>query len=501
MDYVKKVKELEKLLKEKDEKIEHLEKIAEAYNRLTDAFNQELLEADKTVKAYESLQEIILNEKMDADKTIQAYENIEELSMTEKLETEKLLKAQEAVSQLSYEELLHKENVIRRILEINKNLSFILNTDILLHKILKYLIDSVRAERGVIFLRKSNRLIPTIFLNFTQDELKKDYFEFSYNSIYETARTKESNLVINHPLNGETEKKISFMSIPLMHKDKLLGIVYVDMISETDTFSESDFAIGEIFCSQASISLYNSILYSEIKRQNRNLIKLINVKNEFINKMTEYMTSPLNHIIDELKSLYKGGNLPLELRNKILSALILRVEKLLHFVNKVVNFVSLETSTDELFKDDIDLKGLINKIIENYKEEIEAKKLNISISISDDAEKIQGNYTLFKTMLDELISNAIFYNKPEGMVTIKVNFNGERYKFEIIDTGEGIKEEEKEKIFEQFYRGQYAPSLNQKGAGLGLYMVKNLVHSYGGNISFQSEYGEGTKFSLIIPAY
>ncbi len=501
MNYTKKIAELEKQLKEKDEKIEQLEKISEAYNKLTEAFNQELVDADKTLKAYEALQEIILNEKMEADKTIHAYENIEELSMIEKMETEKFLKAQEAVSQLSFEELLRKENIIRRILEVNKNLSFILNTDILLQKILKYLMESVRAERGVIFLRKSSKLIPTIFLNLTQEELKKEYFEFSYNKIYETARTKESNLIINHIIDKKTNLKISFMSIPLIYKDKLLGIIYVDTLSETVTFSESDFAIGEIFCSQASISLYNSILYSEIRKQNRDLIKLINVKNEFINKMTEYLSAPLNHIIEELKSLHKGGNLPLELRNKILSALIQRVEKLLHFVNKVINFVSLETSAEDLFKDTIDLKSLIKQIIENYKTEIEAKKLNISISISEDIEKIQGNLTVFKTMLDELISNAIFYNKPEGMVSITINSNGERYKFEVIDTGEGIKEEEKDKIFEQFYRGKYAPSLNQKGAGLGLYMVKNLVQTYGGNISVHSVYGEGTKFTLTIPVY
>ncbi len=499
MDYEKTIKELKKQIKEKDEKIANLEKIADAYNKLTEAFNEELKEADKTLKAYEALQEIVLNEKKDIEKTLQAHESLEELTALEKKEAEKFLKAQEAVNQLSFEELLHKENVLRKILEINKNLSFILNTDILLHKILKYLVESVRAHRGVIFLRKGNKLIPTIFLNFSQEDLKKDYFKFSYEKIYETSRKRESILIVNE--NIDENKKLSFMCIPLSYKDKLLGIIYVDMISETDTFSESDFAIGEIFCSQASISLYNSILYSEIRRQNRTLIKLVNVKNEFINKMSEYLKAPIVHILEELKSLLKSGNLPLELRNKILSALIVKVEKLNNFANKVINFVSLETSAEDLFRDKLELKDLIDKILENYKSEIKEKNLNISISISEEAKKISGNYTIFKTILDELISNAIFYNKPNGMITINITFNGEKYKFEVIDTGEGIKKEEKEKIFEQFYRGQFASSLNQKGAGLGLYMVKNLVASYGGNISVNSEEGEGTKFTITIPAY
>ena len=502
MDYDKRIKELEEQLKEKDKKIKELESISEAYTKLTDIFNEELKEADKTLKAYESLQKVIENEKVEADKIIQAHEIIEELSMKEKIETEKFLKAQETVNQLSFEELLHKENILRKILEINRNLSSILNTDILLHKILKYLSDSVKAQRGIIFLRRGGKIVPTIFFNINQKELKEDYFDFPYKKIYETARLKESKLIVNHQIDGKkSAKKISFMCIPLTYKDKLLGITYLDKISNSYTFSESDFAIGQIFCSLASISLYNSLLYSEIRKQNRALIRLINVKNEFINKMTEYLKSPLNHVIEELKSLHKGGNLPLELRNKILSALILKVEKLSNLVNKVINFVSLENSAEELFRDEIQLEDLINEILFNYNEEIERKNLNISVSVNSEAKKMQGNHTVFKTMFDELISNAVFYNKHNGMITINVDFNGERYKFEIVDTGEGIKAEEKDKIFEQFYRGHFAPSLNQKGAGLGLYMVKSLVQSYSGTINVQSEEGEGTKFTVIIPAY
>ncbi len=499
MNYEDRIKELENQIKEKDEKIAQLEKIADAYNKLTDVFNEELKEADRTLKAYESLQDVIIKEKLEVETILKAHENLEELSSLERKEAEKFLEAQEAVNKLSYEELLHKENVLRKILEINKNLSFILNTDVLLSKILKYLLESVRANRGIVFLRKANKLIPSILLNISKEEIKKDYIKTSYEKIYDTSRTRQSTLVLNVSLEGK--EKLSFMCIPLLYKEKLLGIIYLDMISETDTFSESDFAIAEIFCSQASISLYNSILYSEIRRQNKTLIKLINVKTEFINKMSDNLKGPLNNILDELKSLLKSGNLPLELRNKILSSLILKVEKLSNFANKVINFVSLETSSNELFKDKVVLSDLINKILENYKTEIEEKKLNVSIAISEEVEKIDGNNTIFKTIFDELISNAIFYNKNEGMLTIRATMSGEKYKFEIIDTGNGIRKEDRDKVFEQFYRGVDSYSLNQKGAGLGLYMVRNLVNTYGGNISMQSEVGEGTKFTITIPAY
>jgi len=94
-----------------------------------------------------------------------------------------------------------------------------------------------------------------------------------------------------------------------------------------------------------------------------------------------------------------------------------------------------------------------------------------------------GSETVESSVLAGLLWIVIFFSASGGLARVF------------------IKEEEKERIFEQFYRGQYAPSLNQKGAGLGLYMVKNLVQTYGGTINLHSEYGEGTKFSLIIPVY
>ena len=105
-----------------------------------------------------------------------------------------------------------------------------------------------------------------------------------------------------------------------------------------------------------------------------------------------------------------------------------------------------------------------------------------------------------RTILDEVVSNAIFYNKPEGMVTIQGSATSQFLKLEVIDTGHGIRKEDLEKIYEQFYRSIDSASMNQAGAGLGLFMVKNLLKSYGGDISVQSTFGEGSKFTLTFLA-
>ena len=134
---------------------------------------------------------------------------------------------------------------------------------------MKFLIDSVKAQRGVLFLKRNSRLSPKIFLHMSQHELKTPYFEESLSEIDRSAKTQKSSLVVNRKtvIDGK-ETLISSLCVPLVHKDRLLGVVYADIISDTDTFRESDLFAAEIFSSQASISLFNAMLTTRVKVEN-----------------------------------------------------------------------------------------------------------------------------------------------------------------------------------------------------------------------------------------
>ena len=136
-EYEARIQELEDKIRDKDREIDDMKKLAEAYNHLSDLFNQELIEADRTLKAQEIIQNMMREEKIQAEETIHAHEHLEEFNVIEKIEVEKILEAHEQVTNLSIQELIHKDEVLRKILDVNKSLSAILDTDILLHKILK----------------------------------------------------------------------------------------------------------------------------------------------------------------------------------------------------------------------------------------------------------------------------------------------------------------------------------------------------------------------------
>ena len=97
-----------------------------------------------------------------------------------------------------------------------------------------------------------------------------------------------------------------------------------------------------------------------------------------------------------------------------------------------------------------------------------------------------------------MISNAIFYNRVDGKIEIRGYKQGDYLMVDIIDSGHGIKKSDIHSVFEQFYRTETSPTLNEKGAGLGLFLVRKFLRYYNGDVSVDSTYGVGSKFSARL---
>jgi two-component system phosphate regulon sensor histidine kinase PhoR len=117
------------------------------------------------------------------------------------------------------------------------------------------------------------------------------------------------------------------------------------------------------------------------------------------------------------------------------------------------------------------------------------------------AVQIFGNPESLSRMIDNLINNAIIYNKPGGKVFIKLSKSDNKAVLEITDTGVGISEEHLPFIFERFYRVDKARSRFSGGSGLGLAICKGVIEKHNGTITVQSVLGEGTTFQIKLPIW
>ena len=111
--------------------------------------------------------------------------------------------------------------------------------------------------------------------------------------------------------------------------------------------------------------------------------------------------------------------------------------------------------------------------------------------------KVSGNReSLTETFLN-IIENGLKYNRENGLLKVSAVSNGRNAVVTIRDTGFGIKKEDSERIFDRFYRSDTAR--NEEGTGLGLSIAKAIIEAHGGEIAVESELGEGSTFTVVLP--
>ena len=468
-----------------------------AFEQFEALSEKERLDADKTIQAQQSILDLASKEKEDAEKTIMAHQNLQTLTSKEMEDAEKLIKAQQELSNLSMSELMQRDKAIRNVLDINKTISSILDEELLFDRILRSLADSLKAKRGVLFLKAENGIQQKSLYGIKADDIQKKTFSYSSNIIDESARSQNSRLIINQKIKtGKTESNISIIAVPLIYEKKFLGVIYLDNLSETETFKHLDLEVAEIFSSQAAISINNTMLYLRIREQNEELMRLMNLKNQFYSHVSENLAIPISAVQNQMQKLIANTEISEADRSTQLNRILTQVNKLENTVKKIISIEALENEVDQLFSDKVNFLKIIQDILEKHHEEKDKRKIKVTTLIPSEFEEYKGNETIIRTILDELISNSIFYNRENGNVDIRGTVHDDFLALDVIDTGWGIKDEDKEHVFEQFYRTEDSPTLNEYGAGLGLYMVKTFVSHYRGEVKMRSQYKRGSTFSV-----
>jgi two-component system phosphate regulon sensor histidine kinase PhoR len=113
---------------------------------------------------------------------------------------------------------------------------------------------------------------------------------------------------------------------------------------------------------------------------------------------------------------------------------------------------------------------------------------------------LTGDAEALERLVVNLVENAIKYNRVGGTVTLRLRAEATEVVLEVVDTGIGIPEVDRERIFERFYRVDRGRARSQGGTGLGLAIVKHAVRRHGGTLTVESRLGEGSTFRVELPA-
>jgi len=230
--------------------------------------------------------------------------------------------------------------------------------------------------------------------------------------------------------------------------------------------------------------------------QNQQLLEIDRQKDEFVSSISHELRTPLTSIagyvellLEEEQDTGKRGHLAIVERN---------ADRLLALVSDLLFAARLQYGRLELERSPVDLQTLVRQAMDSARPRAQAASVVLGVETVD-VPKIQGEPAKLAQLLDNLISNAIKFTPRDGRVDVRLAARDTMIRIEVSDTGIGIPDEERERLFERFFRAQAALERQIQGTGLGLYISKAIVEAHGGRIGVDGAPGEGTTFVVELP--
>ncbi len=228
--------------------------------------------------------------------------------------------------------------------------------------------------------------------------------------------------------------------------------------------------------------------------------KEVDEKNkEFISIATHELRTPLTAIIGNLSMITEDFGSRLDETIKPLVGQVFESSvRLKELVNDMLDVARLEGGRVEFSPVNIDIKLTSKAVIDNL--QITAKENGISLTYSEaGALEVFADEARLRIILNNFVSNAIKYNRPNGSVTVSHSMKDGKLVTSIADTGLGIPEEQKAHMFEKFFRVKNDDRKNVVGTGLGMYITREYILSMNGELWFESIHGQGTTFYFTLP--
>lgn len=229
---------------------------------------------------------------------------------------------------------------------------------------------------------------------------------------------------------------------------------------------------------------------TEIKAEKELVEKATVSKDEFISNVTHEMNTPLTSIHGYAELLDAGGMTD-EQKATAYKTILAQSERLTNLIACIINYSEIDS--DDLPAYDVDFSALARETL--YALKPEADKRNVSIVENiDDGVIIPSRHERLSELFGNLVRNAIKYNKDGGKVIVTLNRNN----LIVEDTGIGIADENKDKVFSRFFTVDKSHSGKNGGFGLGLAVVKKICRKSGWKLSLDSTLGEGSKFTVTF---
>lgn len=340
--------------------------------------------------------------------------------------------------------------------------------------------------------------------------------EFSINKKIKEKLFSDENLILNlkdefinliNPPNSS-----SFLILKLIIKNTVYGFVLLCKDSENYynntnikaataigsviSYKIKDIELSEIFKAQLKTLKDNVI---QIREQNKKILEMDKIKNEFLANVSHELRTPLNAIIgfSEILSNKFYGDLNDKQLEYVKDIHVSGIH-LLGMINELLDISKIEANAMNLNKTEFSLVQAVEEVVNTVRPLAQKKTISIDTNVVDG--KVVADFQKIRQILYNLLSNAIKFTPYKGQIGVNVFLKNSSFIIEVQDNGIGIDPKDHQRIFEKFVQIENAYTKKESSTGLGLTITKELVEMHGGKITLESDLGKGTNFIVKIPA-
>ncbi len=240
-------------------------------------------------------------------------------------------------------------------------------------------------------------------------------------------------------------------------------------------------------------------LVDKLKADVVQLRKLEQVRSEFLGNVSHELRTPIFSLQGFLETLLDGAIDDPSVSRDFLEKAYAHATRLNTLLNDLIEISRIESGEMKMSFRYFRLNEFLETVVRDHESTAERRRVALVLQTfnTDDVE-VLGDREKLRQALNNLIDNAIKYNKQGGTVTISCTDSGERVRVSVADTGIGMPQEDLPRIFERFYRVDKERSREAGGTGLGLAIVKHIIDAHGSRVEVSSQVGQGTSFSFTL---
>ncbi len=302
------------------------------------------------------------------------------------------------------------------------------------------------------------------------------------------------------------------MALPLLYGGEIEGVaevIHTGGTGGTGGLSPVDLELFQAIITAAASALQSARLY-ELQRQTaERLAEVDRLKSQFLANMSHELRTPLNSIIGFSRVILKGIDGPLsDLQQQDLTSINNAGQHLLGLINDILDMARIEAGKMELVLDDLDLRDTLKGVLSTSMALVKEKPVQLHEEVTEGLPKLRADAMRVRQVLLNLLANAAKFT-DNGSITLRAQpveavgpHSGRLEPFveiSVIDTGMGIAPEDLPKLFEPFSQVDASATRKAGGSGLGLSICRQLVEQHNGRIWVESEEGQGSTFTFILP--